>query len=956
MRTKRLKSTFLISLAALMGVSCVSSKTVSAADTFDSSYASVCNDTRVKYLPAYGSVKIDNYDVFNAFQYINGNCSTQHYKYYGNTVFYRRDYTGIPVYSTIPTNASFRGSRESWSWGDIKENAEDENGWTKTWATKLNSLSCRGTYDTIKVRGSGCSSDLITPNSYATYSYSNGGISGVGNKVEIRTIGYSMAGYSLDNSYFPMDMTASSKTDNVWSSVGAFLKDPKTDKNVFNTNYKYKQTRTTYDTPGSANYQKKLDAIQKLINMGELTGRPSDWTEYLSLKTDPTKEAAIFVATRYNGKGYISITLPAPEEYRVRNMAITKFEIYDDKQVYGFMTRNPETGAVATEWKKNLMEGETYKLRVTVTSTGGMAPQRNTHYVDYNGKTYTKNEKTPLGGSVTIEGLSYKAPSGKTNDKITVSLGSGYGDDNQHKGDDQGILNVGIDAKPKGDLAVYNSHLIEVATGKSVSYPIQGREYYIKYDVIYKGDTMPDLFNIGLNVSYNTYQTQTNSESLINKEVSQTLWDTTAPKKLTDGTILSFRTNTFVATTSQVTTNFTINAPTGYKYEINTNKNNDSGKNSWTAKFDVAVVPGSVTIQPSDYPGGNQYCKPMVIKYKLSYNVPAGHAYSEAQNVKVAFNVGGKLVETTIQVYANQGVKEYTYTFDNGCVNANGNGNVDVSIKVNPYHTLHESNYGNNQLNKEWKKKTYAKDYCSTKTHEKNEWSQKYYVVTINDNALGPDLDEFVSDRNIDQIRQKETMKITSVQFYSKYMKDKNMGTNGWVEVLGSNGKQNSKIPTIKAGYGFDIKITVEYETDAFSTEQRALDMYMKSNETLYNPHVLTTFDDDFYLALKKSGSSDIVISAKGGANQSGTKVIPSRSATGSEKDKITWTYTFKNVQIGETTPDGTYNLALYTKPITGVISKTEGAANVGVLCDYLNVQFKVNGSVYDDVITGTIQ
>ena len=62
------------------------------------------------------------------------------------------------------------------------------------------------------------------------------------------------------------------------------------------------------------------------------------------------------------------------------------------------------------------------------------------------------------------------------------------------------------------------------------------------------------------------------------------------------------------------------------------------------------------------------------------------------------------------------------------------------------------------------------------------------------------------------------------------------------------------------------------------------------------------------------------------------------------------------NVQISEKTPDGTYNLALYTKPITGVISKTEGATNVGVLCDYLNVQFKVNGSVYDDIITGTIQ
>lgn len=952
MKVKNLKPTLLLSLAVLVGASCLPSKIVSA--TFDSSYATLCKDKRVKYLPEYGSVTIGGYKVYNAFQYVNGNCSTEHYEYYGNKVFFRRDYAKIPVYSTIPTNASFRGNGSSWSWGDIKENQAYASslGWYKDWGVVLNSLTCRGNVDgTKKLGGQPCWDDIIPGNSYKTFKYQNGGISPTGSKVEIRTTGYSMAGYALDNSYFPMDFSSSSATDNVWSSVGAFLKDSKTDKNVFNTKNQYKQARTEYDDPDSPQYKKKLDAIQKIIDSGQLSGKPSDWVNYLSLKTDPTREAGIFVATRYNGKGYISLTLPAPEEYRIRNMSLTKLEIYDDKQVYGTMTRDPETGTIKTEWKKNLMEGDKYKLRVTVTSTGGMAPQKDNHYVVYNGQTYTKTQKTPLGGSVTIDGLAYTAPSGKTSDKITVSLGSGYGDDNQQKGDDQGTLTVGIEAKPKGDLSIYNTHLIEVATGKSVSYPIQGREYYIKYDVIYNGDTMPDLFSIGLNTSYNTYQTQTSNGSLANKEVSQTLWDSTAPKKLTNGTIFSFRTNTFVATSSKVSTNFTINAP-DYKYVINSNKNNDSGSKTWTANFDISVKPGSLVVQPDKYPGGD-YCKPLVIKYQLAYNVPAGHAYTEAQKVKVAFNVGGKKVETMIHVYANQGYKEYAYTFNNGCVNSGSGNSIPVSLVVNPYHNLHESNYGNNSLQTNWEKQTYAKEYCSTRSREKNEWTQKYYIMSVEEAALGPDLDKFVGQQTIN-INQKETFKISSVQVYSKYMKDKNMGSKGWVELLNADGSRNSIVPIIKAGYGFDMKVTVEYETNAFSTENSRIGTLPK-NKTLYARHVPITIEDDFYLALKKAGSSDVVISAKGGNNQGGTSVKVSSSSSGSATSKQQFVYKFENVKISEKTPDGTYQFALYTKPVVGVIDKTTGTST-GILCDFLNVSFKVNGSVYDDVITGTIK
>lgn len=888
-------------------------------------------------------------------------CMSAQYKYYTQTtgvsnIFYRTDYGGIVTYQHIPQkNYREYTSGNNWHWGQLKENADINatKKYYKYWGVKLNTVACRDRDEAT------CSTKLATPNTHHEFYYdtSSGLYKNKGGAGETRYLGYSANGTSMLSAYLPLDNSGGTET---WSDLSKYP----FDADVFNTpsNAYFKPTKTKYDN----NYSTKRAAVERLLNdIPELKnlGGVDSWMNRVSLRTDPFSEAPVFEATRGNGTRYIAITLVTPSQFN-RNVSLVEMRIetvIDGKtHVAAKMTRNDNDGNVSVSFGTyngktiELEQGKKYKVKVVVKNTSPSKVQLSgANYVIYNnGSETSKGSDLGYGQTQTFE-FDYTAPK-KSTDTIYAKVGPSYGANNQQYHDDDASLTINLKAAPEGDLKVVKAELVEVKTNKVVKYPVQGMEYYIRYYTKYVGETMPDLFDINLRAEINTYEPSKNDGSLVNKIVTTTLDSKPATTELKDNKDIIFESGKFVATSSKITTTYTIISP-NYEHTINKDTSNDKGSATFEEKFDIAVVPGSVVIQPGNYPGGD-YCKPLVIKFKLNYTVPVGHTYHEAQTVKVAFNVGGKLAETTIQVFANQGAKEYTYTFDNGCVNANANGNVDVSIKVNPYHTLHESNYGNNQLNKEWVKKTYPQDYCSTQTREKNEWSQKYYVVTINENALGPDLDEFVSDRNIDEIRQKETMKITSVQFYSKYMKDKNMGTKGWVEVLGSNGKQNSTIPTIKAGYGFDIKVTVEYETDAFSTEERALAMYMKSNETLYNPHTFTTFDDDFYLALKKAGSSDVVISAKGGKNQSGTKVIPSRSAKGSEKNKITWTYTFENVQISEKTPDGTYNLALYTKPITGVISKTEGATNVGVLCDYLNVQFKVNGSVYDDIITGTIQ
>ena len=57
-----------------------------------------------------------------------------------------------------------------------------------------------------------------------------------------------------------------------------------------------------------------------------------------------------------------------------------------------------------------------------------------------------------------------------------------------------------------------------------------------------------------------------------------------------------------------------------------------------------------------------------------------------------------------------------------------------------------------------------------------------------------------------------ESYKIKNVLYRSKYTKDKDLKGDGWVDLL-----SNSGAGKIKAGYGFEMAVLVEYKTDRFS-------------------------------------------------------------------------------------------------------------------------------------------
>ena len=966
---KRPNKLLLLSLL-VSGFGFVESKlTVHASTIKEERNRSVC--TMMSGISNLGAVNITGYNgVSYKTHYARkfNSCSglDDDYSSLGN-IFYRTNYGGIVTYQHIPQkNYREYTAGDSWNWGQLKENADSTvNGrsYFKTWGVKLNSLACRDAHvDT-------CATKLSTPNTYKTFSYDeSSGLYKKTTKGESRYLGYSANGTSITNVYLPLDNSASG-VNTTWSDLSKYP----FDDNVFttSTNSWFKPTKSEYDK----NTATKKAAVTRLLkDIPELKklGGVDSWMNRVSLRTDPVTEAPVFEATRDDGAGYVVLTLTTPEEFN-RNVSLVEMRIETtiDGKTYtaAKMTRDNDDNNVTVSFGKyngetiKLEQGETYTVKVIVKNTSpSKVALSGANYLTYNDKETSKGSNLAYGATQEFS-FSYKAPE-KATDTLYAKVGTSYGANNQQYHDDDASLTINLKAKPKGDLQAGKAELVEAKTNKVVKYPVQGMEYFIRYYVKYDGETQPNKYDINLNVSINTYQPHKDNGSLVNKIVTTTLDSKVANSELKkDGTKIVFESQKFKATSSKIKTDYTISVPKT-EDKINTNTSNDSASETFEEKFDIVIKESSVKIQPTRYPGGD-YCQPIVIKYEVIYNAPVNHAYSEAQTVKVAFNVGGKLAETTIQVYANQGYKQYSFTYDPskyGCVNGDGNddGSIPIGIVVNPYHSLHEKDYTNNDASKKWEKVTYAQDYCATISNEDNKWTQQYYVISVNDAALSPDLDSFDKEESI-KITQNETFKITSVQFYSKYMKDKKWGDNrnGWVEVLNSDtGKQSTGyIPTIKAGYGFDIKVTVEYTTDAFTSEKEKIGT-LKDNQTLYAPHAISQFNDDFYLVLKTKGMSNqgaTIISAKGGNNQNNTSVKPSSTSSGSVTDKLTMTYTFEDVRISEGTPDGFYHLSLYTKPIDGVIDKSEYSSS-SALCDYLNVQFKVNGSIYDDVITGTIK
>lgn len=269
-------------------------------------------------------------------------------------------------------------------------------------------------------------------------------------------------------------------------------------------------------------------------------------------------------------------------------------------------------------------------------------------------------------------------------------------------------------------------------------------------------------------------------------------------------------------------------------------------------------------------------------------------------------------------------------------------------------------------------------------TNPSNSWKQSYVThnwegKTIPYTTLSGGSESFALYNGLTtetkKLNQTEEYSIESVLFRSKYTKDNKLGDveynkdgeTGWVRLDGDK-PEDAKI---KAGYGYELKVRVAYETDAFEVEP---DVAVKgTNGSNIRPkHVEANLVNDLFLRVKGSKKIYSVNPQKVYTDGGSVDTIPNLQGKviSSDKNKTVYEYTIKpqsnlglqevgKMFVKDTTKDGKYGLEIWTPVINGIATKRETSSSYiqKPLADAeMDMTFEVKGSATDDLIDSVIQ
>ena len=209
-----------------------------------------------------------------------------------------------------------------------------------------------------------------------------------------------------------------------------------------------------------------------------------------------------------------------------------------------------------------------------------------------------------------------------------------------------------------------------------------------------------------------------------------------------------------------------------------------------------------------------------------------------------------------------------------------------------------------------------------------------------------------------------ESYNIESILFRSKDTKDKGLGTDGWINLLESSEKD---LATIKAGYGFELKVITKYKTNAKKAMPSSTNFATSSSGTYYSGtsrDASISLAKDIFIELPGSDSTRKILSTTGyNGTTKGITVTEKDESTSDETIKK-FTYTIKatntlginsdKIFIPKSLKDGNYKISIYTPPVTGMpsVGKNEYTA----LCDRKDFNIEVKGSYTNDLNSHTTQ
>lgn len=818
-----------------------------------------------------------------------------------------------------------------------------------------------------------------------------------------RYIGYNQMGNPIGNPFFPADGYGRPSHA---SDAGIWNQDI---HKVWNSSYPaHKESKYSPYDEGSF-YELKLQAIERLLKYdpnfakGTIAQKNKNggyrkvtdggnipvelWANALSLVTDPKSETPLFEGHRLNnitsgGLKYVEIVAPTDPKL-VSDLSVKKIVLKDSKgNVLRKFERNGDN--YETTGTGSVVPGNTVKVEYTIQNTGkrpttinpsvitgGYAINSNALQNDYNNKyNYNAKNVTVTSGTGILQpgktatmSTTFVVPDDAWNAyRVTGYIHQKYIDakENGPSNNDWGHIVAQVE---HGDLSITKVRLQDrkgnYVTDSSAMKP--GEDYRIVYTVKYEGPNRERATDIKVDSSITRWLPDGGKEVRHNYTVSKN------DVKLTDGATYNLYNNEYITfeiprvsvtgtvsspniSMNSITKNDTISKDWFYDYDIkvsnvqvynNNERPTQNGTITLGVKYDIDVVaPSKTPYFETDIKTNITLPNGQVVQF--TDHVVKGSNKNITREVKVPVQVimsGSK--KLNIKVHANADKKFWENDLS---TQANNKGSA-TAVQLPPYNPTKSVGCSLEKTSNTWNVSHSVRKYSGDiKRYSKFDNSRSYYFYKYG-----------TSSSSTQNKSYEESYKIKSVKFKSKDTVDNKYGTNGWVDLMTT---ERAKA-FVKAGYGYELQIEVEYKTNALSSQPKLSDVRNDYSSRGTSVTKLNTPANIY---------KDIYVRTNDGKTLSATGMygsIPAFDVSVVKSDATTTVlrYTMKNTtQNGVSTPmkiytnenlkDGKQNLTVWTPTITG-------AGNVdksGNLCSDESLVFSIKGSMYDDNQESIIQ
>ena len=813
---------------------------------------------------------------------------------------------------------------------------------------------------------------------------------------EWREFGYSEDGTAVQNPYFPADVYA-----------GYTLSTYPFDYKPWRLGNSFVGSGSRYDIESSEDkngygYKLKRNAVMRLLEEypdlqqnaiyyggGKYKGSLSNenllgyWLDRLSLAGDASGgSSGVFTGTRGGGSYYTTLAIPVDKSI-TRNLAIIREDVYDsENQLVAVYTYDRYAQQKATWQARELKAGEVVTVKSTVENTSSVSTSSDgisvdfgvqsgwyatqaTNHLDAGNTDYigmTKNAGTLAGGQTTIVSHTVTVPDNARIVSLASVINSVHdaNDENLDKKDD--YAETLLDVNPeKGNFSANDIVLVD-KDGNEVENAIPGEEYKVRFKYLYTGDNATDSMSLTLSYKLHRYlPNDSYDEKWYTANLNNFKPQNGQSYSITSADYVIYETGSLDA---YGTIENGISAGDG---NYNTSTNDDDRSESFKGTYDYTI--SDFELVPDTTYDTEKGANTITYLASMTVNseVPA-HVTDYENDVDFIVSINGQQSTVVKDVHIAQGEnKNVTFKVVYQAMDSNKAETIQAKAFVNSNQEVYETNYTNNTATTDAIINPAARVTVPSTKKNANTWTQSFQTHTWDgakvtyaglNNSFTRTFTNYTatSGKDWDSVELNENYKITHVWFRSKVTTDKKEGVNkdGWVDLM------DGKVGKIKAGYGYELKIEVEYDTDAFTkypkeTTNRWIRPSLVRTEIPNNIYVKTP-DSAIHSAFGDGGTTASLV-----LNNNGQRLVDTESKLRMqfivEPTTTLGVSTVGRFYIGSDVSNGIYELDVFTPKVHGLAGKLTKTATgfeydtTTLLSDIAeDLKIQVIGSAVDDV------